>query len=324
MPKFNRLTGYVSSIQCKHCCNEDIMKNGVYYGLQYFRCKKCNHRFNEKNTFIGYRFDKDTITKAMTYYYGGMSLRAVKNAFDDLENMKISNSTLWDWVYKFTKSVIPYVTQLKPMYVGNSWFADETVIKLHGKKRWLWSVIDEDTRYILSYNFTPHRTTKNATKLLYDAYLHAGRKPYTVSTDKLYAYNKAFNKVFYTRYLEDKAYHLKSHGFASPTNINLIERFHEYIKQRTKTMRYFKDTKSAKVILQGIIINYNFLWEHSYLNYVPPAQKAGIDIQSLGIKNWGDLIDLAISCKNEKPYGDKNIWYVYERNRINGGYPSNI
>ena len=66
-------------------------------------------------------------------------------------------------------------------------------------------------------------------------------------------------------------------------------------------MRHFKNTKSAKTILNGIIINYNYLWEHSTLGGIPPALKAGIDIHGLELYSWGDLIELAREYNKVNP-----------------------
>ena len=264
MPKYTEEIILERDIACKRCGSEDLWKNGKENGHQYFRCKQCDYRFKGFNTFPRYRYEKGTIFEAITNYYGGMSFGAIQNAFDELEKGFIAKSTLWSWIIKFTSDVIPYVKQFKPR-IGDYWIADETMIMLHGKNRWLWAIIDEDTRYLLASNLSQRRSSKEAEKLFYDAFHNAGKKPTAILTDKLYSYQDAFNKVFYSRYSKDRVYHMTSEGFGSSTNINLIERWNEYIKQRTKIMRHFKNPKSAKTILNGIIINYNYLWEHSTL-----------------------------------------------------------
>ena len=321
MPEFIEEIVSYRQIACKYCGHNDLMKNGSLNGVQYYLCKNCRHRSTGIETFPHHRYSKDTITRALTYYYNGMSYKGVVNSFDDLDNIRLSKSTIWDWVIKFTREVIPYVKHVKPRKIGDSWFADETMIKMHGKNRWLWAVIDEDTRYLLACNLTVNRTTKTATKLFYDAYLHAGRKPFTISTDKLQAYEGAFKKVFLRRFGKDKSYHLQSHGFRSPTNTNLIERWNEYIKQRSKVMRYFKRPDSAFTVLQGIIINYNYLWEHSTLDNQVPAQVAGINVEGLGIKNWGDLINLSIQHRKEVKNPSEVVWYLDEMKRMKSDFP---
>jgi len=110
-----------------------------------------------------------------------------------------------------------------------------------------------------------------------------------MKTDKMHSYHNAFNSVFYTRYADDRVTHLTSEGFGSQTNINLIERLHSSIKQRTKVMWDLKKSATASILLDGFINHYNFFLEHGSLNSRTPAQEAGI---GRGIGNWGDLINL--------------------------------
>lgn len=287
-------------IACKRCGSEDLWKNGKENGDQYFRCKECDYRFKGFNTFPRYRYEKDIIFEAITNFYNGMSFGAIQNTFDELEKGFIAKSTLWTWVTRFTNAVIPYVKNLYPQ-VGDIWVADETMIMMHGRNKWLWACIDEQTRYLLGCHLSQSRGIKDATVLFREAHLHAGKKPLKIITDKLPAYHDAYKKVFWSRYLEDRPSHTQSAGFLSHTNQNLIERWHEYVKQRTKIMRHFKNTKSAKTILNGIIINYNYLWEHSTLGGIPPALKAGIDIHGLELYSWGDLIELAMDYNKITP-----------------------
>lgn len=319
MPEFIEKTITKRNIACKYCGNSDLSLNGSQNGEQYYLCNNCNHRATGKDTYPRQKYDKNTIKEAMTYYYNGMSYQGVRNTFDDLGVGKISKSTLWEWIMKYTNLVIPFSRDIKLSNIGKTWIADETMIMMHGKNRWLWVIIDEKTRYLLACNFTLKRRSKDAERLFLEAYLHARKRPDFIITDKLQAYHKAFKNVFYSRGdYERRVFHALSEGFASKSNTNLIERWHEYVKQRTKIMRHFKLPESANVILQGIIINYNYLWEHSTLGYNTPAQMAGIDLMKLRIKNWGDLIELAIKYENEQPKRNPNefMFWLDERIRL--------
>ena len=180
MPQFIERTTTERDISCKYCGNTELFKNGKGNGKQYYLCERCGHRATGSNTYPKVRYDKDTINRGMTYYYNGMSFQGVKNTFDDLDNMKIAKSTLFEWIGKYTKIVIPYVEENKPTKIGDEWYADETMIMMYGKNKWLWSVIDQKTRYLLACRFTANRMTKDATALFYDAYCHAGKKPKTM------------------------------------------------------------------------------------------------------------------------------------------------
>jgi putative transposase len=81
--------------------------------------------------------------------------------------------------------------------------------------------------------------------------------------------------------------HLRSMGFNADINTNLIERFHATIKDRVKIMRGLKSRESAKLIMNGWLIHYNFFRPHQSLNNSTPAEKAKIDF---AFKNWTNIV----------------------------------
>jgi len=247
------------------------------------------------------RYSKNYNISVLTFYYNGMSCGKVAHTFNDMEHIDISTSTIWRWIVKYSDMVNEYVLSLKP-YLSDVWIADETVVSLWGTQYWFWDIIDTETRFLIASHLSKTRTMDDALKLFSMAKQRSKIRPKVIRTDKLNIYHRAFNKVFYTRYKERQVEHLTSHGFHSPTNINLIERFHGTLKQRTKVMRDLKQPYSARIILDGFVTHYNFFLEHSYLDYLTPATISGI---GEGIYNWGDLIEL--SMNNLKPITEENI-----------------
>lgn len=243
------------------------------------------------------KFEKKFNVMALTYYYNGMSYRNINHTFDDLESLKFSKSTLWNWVTKFSKLGNEYVNSLHPDLSG-LWIADETVIDIWGTHYWFWDIIDTQTRFLIASHLSRTRSAKDATKLFHMAKIRSKTRPKIIITDGMMGYHKAFNKVFYSNYRDRKVEHLVSEGFKSQVNTNLIERFHSTVKQRTKVMRDLKSKDSARIVLDGFITHYNFLMEHSYLDYRTPAEAGGIGD---GMENWGDLIDLAYKTPKENP-----------------------
>jgi len=284
-------------IECRFCDSNDLSKHGKYKDIQNYICKSCGRKFSEIDTFPNMKFPKELIVKAITYYYNGMSLKNICQTFDDIDKIYVSKVTIWNWVIKYSKMANNYVLSLKPE-LSKIWIADETVIKVWGKQYWFWDIIDTDTRFLIASHLSKVRTTKDAVKLFRMAKLRSKTRPKTVRTDRLNVYTKAFNKVFFSNRRENRVEHLLSMGFGSKTNINLVERFHGTLKQRTKIMRDLKSRKSARIILDGFVTHYNFFLEHEYLDGKTPAQAGGV---GEGIDNWGDLIDLAIKNPHANP-----------------------
>jgi len=76
---------------------------------------------------------------------------------------------------------------------------------------------------------------------------------------------------------------------------NVIERFHNTLKDRVKTLRGFGGKDGARNALDGFVIQYNFLRNHTTLGKTP-AQATGL---SLPIeKGWGDMIQWSIQNPN--------------------------
>lgn len=277
-------------IRCKHCNGEDTYKVGKKKDVQYYRCNNCKRKFADNNAYPNMRYSKNYNINALTFYYNGMSCNKIAHTFNDMEYTDIPKSTIWRWIIKYSNIVNNYVMFFEP-HLSDVWVADETVVTIGGKQYWYWDIIDTNTRFLIASHLSKTRTINDAIELFSTAKAKSKIRPSIIITDRLLQYPRAFNKVFYSRYKEERVEHLTSHGFKSAINTNLIERFHGSIKQRYKVMKELKDEYSASVILDGFITHYNFFLEHSYLGYMTPATISGI---GEGIQNWGDLIELAI------------------------------
>lgn len=51
---------------------------------------------------------------------------------------------------------------------SDEWHADETVVKIAGKKHYIWFIIDSETRFVLGFHLSPHRDSPQAFSLFDD------------------------------------------------------------------------------------------------------------------------------------------------------------
>lgn len=289
MPEHKEVTTTERVITCRFCGSTDLIKYGTYNDSQYYLCKSCEHKSVGKDAYPNMHYPKELVVRSLEYYYNGMPCEKITHTFNDMRDLDMPKSTVWRWVIKYSEMVNDYVLSLKP-YLSDVWVADETVVSIWGEQYWFWDIIDTDTRFLIASHLSKTRSMNDATELFYKAKIRSKTRPSFVITDRLLQYPRAFNKVFYSRYKEERVEHLTSHGFKSAINTNLIERFHGTIKQRYKIMRDLKEPHSASVVLDGFVTHYNFLLEHSYLDYTTPAFYGGIDRD---VRNWGDLIELS-------------------------------
>jgi putative transposase len=297
MALHQEVTTIEREIACRVCGSTNVSKDGFYKDTQYYLCKFCGSKFAGKDCYPKMKYPKDLITRTLTYYYNGMSYKNITQTFSGLNQVELHKTTLWRWVIAFSKAVNSYVLTLHPD-LSDVWIADETVIDLWGTHYWFWDIIDSETRFLIASHLSRTRTEIDATKLFMMAKLRSKVRPKVIITDKLGQYNSAFNRVFYSNLKEHRAIHLRSEGFSSDINTNLIERFHGTVKQRTKVMRDLKDKASARIVMDGFITHYNFFMQHSYLDGLTPAQAGGI---GEGITNWSDLIGMALEILKQKP-----------------------
>lgn len=66
------------------------------------------------------------------------------------------------------------------------------------------------------------------------------------------------------------------------------------MKEKFRLCRGLKSMKTGKILLDGYVVNYNYVRKHSAIKKTP-AQAAGIDITN----GWSELIDRATEDKTK-------------------------
>jgi len=263
---------------CKYCQSDNVIKYGKYGDTQLYYCKDCGSKFKTDDTLFHMKTPANQVSSALNMYYEGMSIKAIRRNLKQEHGNMPSTATIYEWIQKYTQYATDSIKGYAPKKIGGTWIADETVIELDGQNVWLWDIIDYDTRFLLATRLSRSRTTQDA-QMLYDrAVKMAGREPDKVITDKLASYLD----VRYGKGTE----HIRSRPFAVEDNTQMIERFHETLKQRTKTMRGLKNLESALDFIAGWLVHYNYLRPHTALDDKTPAEVAGIDFP---YENWADI-----------------------------------
>jgi len=225
--------------------------------------------------------DVNIISSALSCYFGGMPLDSIQRHLDQQFNTYFSEMGIYNWVKRFSKEAIGRIKDFHPI-VGDTWLADETVLKVGGKKIWFFDVIDEKTRYLLASRLADSRATKQAALVMNKARRRAGKSPKRILTDKMGAYINAIDLVF-----GGAAKHIQSTPFTDVNSTNIIERFQGTLKDRTKIIRGFKNLKAAELLTDAWLVHYNFFKEHESLGNIPPAQKMGLITP---FKNWAEVV----------------------------------
>ncbi|HEY9245619.1 MAG TPA: DDE-type integrase/transposase/recombinase [Candidatus Methanoperedens sp.] len=203
-----------------------------------------------------------------------------------------AHTTILNWARKYGEIISEYAETLKPE-LGDIWHADEMKIKTKRQDwAWLWHVMDSETRYMVANLITKHREKEDAKDILSSAKTHSqGEKPELVITDGLQSYHEAFNEVLYDNH--QTCEHVAAAGLRARVNNNRVERLHNTVRERNKTMRGLQNDDTATEFNNGFKAFYNHIRPHQALKGKTPAQAAGIDLK-LGRNRWMGMIQKSV------------------------------
>jgi transposase-like protein len=181
-----------------------------------------------------------------------------------------------------------YLEQIKPQ-VSSVWRADELYLKVKGNMKYLFAMMDDETRFWIAQEVADSKYAHDARHLFSLARAVAGKTPKVLITDGLPSYREAYLKEFYTHKLETRTEHIHSIRIQGDHNNNKMERLNGEIRDREKVMRGLK--KPETPIIPGYQIYHNYVRPHEALEGKTPADACGIDIQ--GENKWITLIQNA-------------------------------
>jgi transposase-like protein len=81
----------------------------------------------------------------MQLHFTGESLRDVQK-FLRLQGVVVSHVAVYKWVRKYVRLMEKYLEQIKPQ-VSETWRADELYLKVKGDMKYLFAMMDDETRY---------------------------------------------------------------------------------------------------------------------------------------------------------------------------------
>jgi transposase-like protein len=279
---------------CIYCSSSHIVKDGVRKNkagnLQVFNCKDCHKDFTFNIGFERMKHNPQAVTSAMQLYFSGESLRNTMRSLE-LLGVDVSHQTVYNWIKKYVGLMKNYAEKITPN-VSDTWRADEIYIKIKGDMKYLFAMMDDETRFWIAQEVADTKFKHDARSLLKMSKELMGKKPMKFITDGLYSYNEAYKKEFFTL-KNPRTEHIRHIKISGDIHNNKMERMNGEIRDREKTMRGLKTKDTA--ILQGYQLFHNYIRPHEALDGKTPAEACGILIE--GKNKWVTLIQNA-SKKN--------------------------
>jgi transposase-like protein len=211
-----------------------------------------------------------------------MSLNEIRYNIQQQFNYVLSTSTIYRWLDRFLKAAEKKVKDVRPK-VYNSWVAEETTLKINGKKYWIWDLFDIRTQFLIASRLSPNRSAHEGHALIAKAKTRAGKAPKVIYTDGS-LYGKMIEQVSGARSIHKT---VNTFSYRAKVNIKIIKRFQGKLKARDKVLERLKKPETVRKFLEGWLINYNYFSLNLSLNDLTPAQKAGVNIL---LNDWTDLV----------------------------------
>jgi transposase-like protein len=227
------------------------------------------------------------ITTAMQLYFSGESLRNTARSLR-LIGVQVSYRTVLNWINKYTALMEKYLDKITPQ-VSDTWRADELFLKVKGNMKYLYALMDDQTRFWIAQEVADTKFTADLRPLFKEGKKIAGKQPKTLITDGAPNFHEAYEQEFWTQKIATRTEHIREISFDGVRHNNKMERMNGELRQREKVMRTLEKPDTA--ILTGMQIYHNYIRPHEALNGRTPSEAAGIKVE--GENRWLTLIQNA-------------------------------
>ena len=180
-----------------------------------------------------HRFPRDVIALAVWLYYRfPLSLRMVEEMLAS-RGIAVTYETVRRWANKFGQAIARRIRGTR-LSRGDKWHLDEMVVKISGRKHWLWRAVDQHGA-VLDVLVQSRRDTRAAKRLMRKLLKKQGRAPRVLITDKLRSYGAANRAMGWT-------FEHRQHKGLN----NRAENSHQPMRVREKVMRGFKSPRQLQ------------------------------------------------------------------------------
>src|SRR5882724_7329211 len=236
-------------------------------GYRRFRCRDCDKQFNERSDGV---LNRASLPSDIIAFVVFCRLRYRLTLRDLSEIMLLRGFTIsHESIRRWEAKLLPVMGEAlrKRRYgigriSGQSWYADETYLKVQGRWCYLYRAIDRDGN-LIDTMLSATRDMKAARRFFRSARSVAGFVPDRVTTDGHNSYPSAIRSTLGRNVRHRTSVYLN----------NRLEQDHRGIKGRIQCMRGFKEHEAADRLCREYDELRNFLRSRSRHNQYVPASR---------------------------------------------------
>jgi putative transposase len=223
---------------CPHCESAATTERSARTELGYrrFRCRDCQHIFNERTgtPFNRLQYPTDVVCLVVLWRFRyKLSLRDLAEMFLQ-RGMIFTHEAVRNWEVKLAALLGEALRKRRHGSVGNSWYVDETYIRVQGRWCSLYRAIDRDGN-LVDVHLSDTRDLAAAEAFFRSAWTVTGLAPDRITTDGHDAYPRAIRNVFGNLVIHRTNRYLNNH----------LEQDHRGVKQRYRPMCGLKTFAAA-------------------------------------------------------------------------------
>jgi transposase-like protein len=114
-----------------------------------------------------------------------------------LQGVNVSHQTVYNWIKRYVALMEKYLDKITPQ-VSPIWRADELYLKVKGDMKYLFAMMDDETRFWIAQEVADSKYTHDARQLFSLARAVAGKTPKVLITDGLPSYHEAYMREYRT------------------------------------------------------------------------------------------------------------------------------
>jgi transposase-like protein len=283
---------------CPYCTSTMLVRHGLrhnkYGDLQRFTCRDCGKRFSQNFGFEKLKANPQAVTSAMQLYFTGESLRNVQKLLR-LQGVEVTHQTVYNWIKKYTGLMEKYLDQITPQ-VSDTWRADELFLKVKGNMKYLYALMDDETRFWIAREVADTKYHADVHQLFKQGREVASKAPHRIITDGARNFTAGIESEFWREKKALAIVHDRDIRFNGEIHNNKMERLNGEIRDREKVVRGVKKPDSP--LIGGYQIYHNYIRPHMALENRTPADLAGITVK--GRDKWLTLIQNATAIERTK------------------------